>query len=264
MNVVTWNLRHGGAARVHWARVIEEFAPDLFLVQESRAPGEHLRDVAPEQLAARAAWRGVPGRAWGSGVYVRRGRVRQLDVEDFGGWLVGAEVEGAGVPRNGRPLRVFSLHAPAGWKGGYAGAVLAMLDRLMPYRHGADVVLGGDFNLTVSRGPAANRPARAAEQTIRARLREEFGLVNCWEQANPDAQPAQTLRWCCAPAIPYHCDGIFVPASWRPVLRSCVVARSQEWDRLSDHNPVVATFAARTHRAPARRDLSGRRPCQRS
>ena len=53
---------------------------------------------------------------------------------------------------------------------------------------------------------------------------------------------AKTLRWANAPTVPYHCDGLFVPRSWLPHLRSCEAVSSPEWDVLSDHNPVVARF----------------------
>lgn len=81
------------------------------------------------------------------------------------------------------------------------------------------------------------------EAAIHARLREEFGLINCWREANPGRPPAQTLRWSGNRTISYHCDGIFVPVQWRARLRSCAVLSGAEWDSLSDHNPVIATFS---------------------
>jgi hypothetical protein len=78
---------------------------------------------------------------------------------------------------------------------------------------------------------------------IQARLADEFGVVNCWQSANPDLPLPQTLRWTGDRTIPYHCDGIFVPKSWRDRLRSCVVLDGDEWNLLSDHNPVLATFS---------------------
>jgi hypothetical protein len=52
----------------------------------------------------------------------------------------------------------------------------------------------------------------------------------------------------CNPILSFHCDAIFVPASWgtTPV---CTVVNNEEWTGRndghrprSDHNPVVATF----------------------
>jgi hypothetical protein len=78
---------------------------------------------------------------------------------------------------------------------------------------------------------------------IQARLADEFGLLNCWQAANPNQPLCQTLRWTGNRTIPYHCDGLFVPKAWRERLESCVVLAGDEWDRLSDHNPVVASFS---------------------
>jgi endonuclease/exonuclease/phosphatase family metal-dependent hydrolase len=41
---------------------------------------------------------------------------------------------------------------------------------------------------------------------------------------------------------PYHCDGLFVPASWAAALRGCAVLEAEQWCALSDHNPVTADF----------------------
>jgi endonuclease/exonuclease/phosphatase family metal-dependent hydrolase len=38
-------------------------------------------------------------------------------------------------------------------------------------------------------------------------------------------------------------------ASWRDRLESCVVLAGDEWNLLSDHNPVVACFRSRLRRA---------------
>jgi len=78
---------------------------------------------------------------------------------------------------------------------------------------------------------------------IQARLADEFGLVNCWQAANPDQPLHQTLRWTNDRTIPFHCDGLLVPKAWKDRLVSCIVLSGDEWDRLSDHNPVLACFS---------------------
>jgi endonuclease/exonuclease/phosphatase family metal-dependent hydrolase len=119
-----------------------------------------------------------------------------------------------------------------------------MLDLIGAHRGDADLVIGGDFNLTVGeRHPSEARRTDPLDPAVQARLRDEFGLINCWQAANPGVRLAQTLRWSNDPPVPYHCDGLFVPASWRPALRSCAAAAGPEWEALSDHNPVVVTFA---------------------
>jgi endonuclease/exonuclease/phosphatase family metal-dependent hydrolase len=244
MKIVTYNVRQGGAGLVQWARVIEAFDPDLLAVQEPAPPADHLPPLHGD-LGRRVAWTRADGAAgWGSAVHVRGGTLRPLDLDGFRGWLTGAEVEGLRGPAGPHRLLAFSLHAPR--RGSYHGAVNAVLDLIARQRGDADVVIAGDFNVTVSQRLATEtlspteRQAAAADRAIRARLRDEFGLLNCWEAANPGVPLAQTLRWVCAPEYPFHCDGIFVPRSWRRALLSCTVAHSPEWARLSDHNPVVA------------------------
>ena len=74
------------------------------------------------------------------------------------------------------------------------------------------------------------------------RLNGKPDLSGIWQAANPNRVLAQTLRWSGNPSTPYHCDGIFVPRTWLPRLKSCRVVRGSRWTKLSDHNPVVAEF----------------------
>jgi hypothetical protein len=83
---------------------------------------------------------------------------------------------------------------------------------------------------------------QAQDLWLLERLRKEFGLMNCWQAANPNRNLPQTLRWSRDQATPYHCDGIFVPAAWYRYLDHCEVLASPLWEELSDHNPVVASF----------------------
>ena len=118
----------------------------------------------------------------------------------------------------------------------------SILDEISQIALGREIVIGGDFNLTVSHWPGSDRPVSKQDLAIQARLADELGLINCWQEANPNELPHQTLRWSGNRSTPYHCDGIFVPRSWKERLQSCLVLAGEEWDRLSDHNPVVAQF----------------------
>jgi endonuclease/exonuclease/phosphatase family metal-dependent hydrolase len=116
-----------------------------------------------------------------------------------------------------------------------------ILDRLARFKGDADLVLGGDFNVVVGYRPPTDPLAfRGNRRDLLDRLAGEFGLMTCWQTANPGRPLAQTLRWSANPATPYHCDGIFVPRAWLPRLRSCRVVRGSRWTALSDHNPVFA------------------------
>ena len=94
MILATYNLRSGGMGRTHWTRVLDEFRPDLFLVQETVAPEEHLSPLVHGNLQGRVAWKAVEGRRWGSAVYVGRGEARTIELPDFHGHVVGLELVG--------------------------------------------------------------------------------------------------------------------------------------------------------------------------
>jgi endonuclease/exonuclease/phosphatase family metal-dependent hydrolase len=162
---------------------------------------------------------------------------------EFDGWVVGGEVNGSRLV-NGRPLRIFSIHGPAG-QHGYIRTMHAILDLIGRLSPRADLVLGGDFNVVVGyRQPRERLKVSRGERKLLERLSQEFGLVSFWQAANPDRTLAQTLRWSADRVAPYHCDGIFVPSDWLDRLVSCRVVRGSRWNALSDHNPVVAEFRA--------------------
>ena len=240
MNIATYNLRFGGKAsnRVHWQRIFDVAAPDIFLVQETCGPDKYL---TPEQLAkhqAQVHWMNVGNVSWGSAVFVRSGRISPIVIPDYAGYVVGVEVKGFGWPDAAkRPLRIFSVHVPAPYK----KPMHAILDfiKSLPNADQYDHIIGGDFNLTTGvRHPSEKRQAH--DLWLLDRLRKEFNLMNCWQVANPNRDLPQTLRWGRDKAEPYHCDAIFVPAHWYRYLDACEVLHSPEWDALSDHYPVVA------------------------
>jgi endonuclease/exonuclease/phosphatase family metal-dependent hydrolase len=243
MKIAAYNILKGGKQRVHWVRMIEDFRVDLLLVQESYPHHEHLPPLLYPDAGSQSAWEMVEGNGWGSAVFSRTGTVKPVPVPGFTGWVVGAEIVGASWQAGFTdPLLAFSVHAPS--KGeSYQRQVNKLLDEIKKVAGGREIVIGGDFNLTVSHWPGSERPTCKQDLAIQARLAEEFGLLNCWQEANPDQPLCQTLRWTGDRTIPYHCDGIFVPRRWKDRLQSCVVLAGDEWDRLSDHSPVVACFS---------------------
>ena len=225
---------------------MERYSPSVLLVQESYPPSEHLPNV--DNVWSNSIWapavKSEKKLNWGSGVFLSGSSPTQLTIPDFDGWVVGAEVSNwPQSPTNSSVTRFFSVHAPSGF-GSYQTAVNRILDFLLEYRNACDLVIGGDFNLTVSkRHKDEKKTTSNADLKIQARLRDEFGLINCWQYANPDRPLSQTLRWVSDKDVPYHCDGIFVPKEWAESLESCQVISGESWDGLSDHNPVVASFS---------------------
>lgn len=242
MRIATYNLRSGGTNKTHWSKVLGNFDPDLFLVQESYDPVQHLPTLAHGDLHRNACWEPVAGLKWGSAVYVKGVMARPLKLPDFYGHVVSVEVDGSSFPVcEGRTLRIFSVHAPD--RGGYQRAVNSILDMIGKSRVESDLVIGGDFNLTVGKRLANEYEATSsADLAILNRMKDEFGLVSAWQSANAGLPLPQTLRWAKDKTIPYHCDGIFIPQNWVSQAQSCTVISGSEWDALSDHNPVIADF----------------------
>jgi exonuclease III len=242
MRIAAYNILQGGSQRLHWVKMIEEHSVDLLLVQESYAHDEHLPPLRYPDNRGQTVWERAGRNGLGSAVFSRTGVVAPVRVPGFSGWIVGAEISGASWQAGlADPLLAFSVHAPS--KGqSYHKQVNKLLDRIKKVTAGREVVLGGDFNVAVSHWPGPERPIGRQDLAIQASLADEFGLVNCCQVANPDRPLCQTLRWTGDRTIPYHCDGIFVPRSWKDWLQSYVVLAGEEWDRLSDHNPVVAQF----------------------
>ena len=255
MRIVTYNFLGGGsAARDAWKR-IGRLKPDILLGQEChRPPAGHSCKTG---LWAEA----IPGR-WGTGFFLQRGEIRPIEVPGFAGWIAGGELD-----RNAwltdRPLRVFSIHCPTGERS-YVKTMHAILDVIAPLATGVDVVLGGDFNVAAGmRGTRDQVPFSKGERLLLERLGNDFGLMACWQAMHPGKPLAQTLRWARNRATPYHCDGIFAPRAWRSKLVRCDVIAGSEWDRLSDHNPVVAEFEPERQSnvlRPARRKMPARHP----
>jgi endonuclease/exonuclease/phosphatase family metal-dependent hydrolase len=233
LRIVSYNLLAGGSAKRtgHWAMLREHIAPDIALAQECKPPDPqrfpHTTNLYHEARKGR----------WGTALIATSLEVTPVYVRGFRGWITGGE-----IAVNGRVLRIFSVHIPAG-DHGYVRTVHRMIDRLKPHARAADLIIGGDFNVAVGfREPGDAVRMSPAERKVLSRLIDELGVFPCWQTHHPQQPLAQTLRWTGNRTAPYHCDGIFASNSWRGRLRSCEVLSGPEWDRLSDHNPVVAQF----------------------
>jgi hypothetical protein len=242
MKIATYNLLKGGAKQCHWVKMLEDQLIDLLLVQESYPHCQHLPPLLYPNKIASSVWEMVKRNGWGSAVVAKGGVLKPIKVPGFAGWVVGAEIHDAAWQKGfADPLLAFSIHAPTGGES-YFREVNKLLDGIAKLTQGCNIILGGDFNLTISHWSGSERAVSKQDLAIQARLHDEFGLLNCWQTANPDQPLAQTLRWASNRAIAFHCDGLFVPQSWQSGLVACAVLNGAEWEQLSDHNPVVACF----------------------
>jgi exonuclease III len=248
VRLVAYNVGQGGSRDpAIWQRILADLAPDVLFVQESRDPRHSWLATLPSTRDDSWLWEGVPGGRWGSGLWVRNGNLTPIAVpEDFTGRVGAAVIDGQAWPGIGvAPVVALSIHAPTRKGSSYIKEVGRILDFAGVVASGLPLVLAGDFNVAVGmRQPGHLMSITRGEQALLARLREEFRLVPCWQMAHPGEPLARTLRWMRrSDSLPYHCDGVFVPAAWAPALQSCEVLEGEEWCALSDHNPVVATLA---------------------
>ena len=247
MKIVTYN----GQGKENWCAALT-LDPDVLLFQEATPP--------PENIKSRTDWRPTRNK-WGTAVYVKQGTISRLEIkhdyEWLPGWLVGMDIEGSLNPLGtNRKLRVFSLHTPPSTISGisYPNTVQQMLKVIAQNRGDADFVIGGDFNL-LSLGERheleskdAGKPwaATRQEKDIHKQL-ADLGLMNCWQVKNPGMSLGRTLRYRSKESSPaFHCDGLFVPETWKHVLASADILVTADWAARSDHNPVVVTFSQST------------------
>jgi endonuclease/exonuclease/phosphatase family metal-dependent hydrolase len=241
LRLVTFNMGMGGSRNPDlWRRLLPALEPDLLFTQESRDPAQFWPSGS-------WLWSPVPSHHWGTGLWVRDGQMTPLPVpDDFTGRVVAAVVEGLVWPGGGlSPVVALSIHAPTRRGSSYVKEVGRILDFAGTLAGSLPIVLGGDFNVAVGTRAAGHLPALSRGETaLLARLRDDFDLVPCWQTAHPGERLARTLRWMRRPdSLPYHCDGIFIPAAWNPALRECTVYEDDDWSAISDHNPVVANLA---------------------
>jgi exonuclease III len=233
MKILTYNLYFGGkrGQGLHWHKFLDEFDPDLVLAQETFDPSAVVdsKRISKEKVRS-VVWKDVPAK-WGSAVVATRHEVTEIPMGNFEGWVVGAHIAEFRIGAAARPLMIFSLHTPS--PGPYEKKVHEILDRIAEVSDGAEIIIGGDFNITTAfRQPTEEEKNTKGELGILRRLRTDFNLTNAWQAANPNKNLPQTLRWASKKEVPYHCDGIFVPHSWLRYLESCQVI-SDGWFELS-------------------------------
>jgi hypothetical protein len=159
MRIAKYNILKGGSQRIHWLKMIEEHSVDLLLVQESYAPDEHLPPHLYPDARSQSVWARVEENrnGWGSAVFSKGGTLKPVQVSGFSGWVVGAAITGASWQAGlCDSLVAFSVHAPSRGES-YWRQVNKLLDAIRQIAGRREILVGGDFNLTVTgtgpRGP---------------------------------------------------------------------------------------------------------------
>lgn len=237
--IATYNLGSNNSnQRMHWQWLFEVANPDILFLQEAFHPEAYMPPAFWQTYRSHFLWANLPGQSWGSGLFIKTGTIKPITDPKFSGWLVGAQVEGLPPAlTGGRPLCIFNLHAQPP----YEDAVHLALDWLTTLSNDSDFLIGGGFNLTAGfRHPTEH--LQDSDLALLHRMRQRFNLMSAWQAANPNRNLPQTLRDNNDPTRRYHCDALFIPSVWYRYLDACAVLASPEWDKLSDHNPVVATL----------------------
>ena len=114
----------------------------------------------------------VEQNGWGSAIYSSSGTLKQISVPGFAGWIVGAEICGANwqISQSDTTL-VFSIHAPSRGES-YSNQVNKLLVELVRIANGREIIVGGDFNLTVSNSVESERSVKQRDLAIQAKLTE--------------------------------------------------------------------------------------------
>jgi exonuclease III len=75
--------------------MIEAFAPDILLVQETRHPSHYLASDVYAANANRIHWRPARDGKWGSAIFARSGKLKPLRLPKYEGYVVAAEITGS-------------------------------------------------------------------------------------------------------------------------------------------------------------------------
>lgn len=232
MRILSWNTAHGRGSSAA-LQLADRVAAEVVLLQES---------FPPKKWGTAVAGSVVPGRKWGSWVLVRSGKLSEVEIDGFTGWVAAATWQ-----RSRKATLLASLHSPTSSESSprrsyideARGAVDAILNACP---HQGKHVIGGDFNFKFF-GPTNAENAKGSSQKEIATMKHFAGLgfANVWADTHPGAALPQTLRWTKDRTIPYHCDGLLV----RPFVASdaiCEVLSSDFIHRHSDHNAVLAVI----------------------
>jgi endonuclease/exonuclease/phosphatase family metal-dependent hydrolase len=251
LRVATYNFCQGGADYDATHRVLQALQPDILFAQELLDPAEYQRRgrVTWQELGYSVShWRSVRAegrKQWGSAVFTRQPAREAVAVpEQLAGWVVGAVLEPpAFVQEGGRPLKAFSVHTPTKVEANYyIWQAQEILEFLAEQVQDADLLVGGDFNVTISvRGEIEQPQQTPMELEIIEYMRRAVGLVNCWQVTNPNTLLPRTFHG--RDTSNAHIDGLFVSPRWWRYLKSCMIgSRERGWTE-GDHYPVVAEFS---------------------
>ncbi len=212
----TWNCPSGLAA--NWG-ILEELDVDVVTVQECN----HTTVRQARDHGWSCGWLPGPGASKGLAVLARA----PFEITDHSSpepFFIAATIEGGPMPFT---FVGFWAMDPAYAGGSYVQQGTRLIGHLAA--DGLPVVVAGDFNAEKSKGHLRNVEA----------LRE-LGLVSAYHQhrglEHTEKEPEPTYFWRWKEDQPFHCDFVFVPATWP--IESVTVGTFDDYigrRHLSDH-----------------------------
>ncbi len=256
LTALVWNMEH----KPHWS-ALDRLEPDVALLNEAVVPDDRAATWMPRVTTGRDG----KLRPWTSAVLsphelapvddakpVYRGRARNVPFASSraGAW-VAAVVQVPGWP----PITAVSLYGLLDELSD--ASVHRSLSELSPLvddpRYSKYLLLGGDLN-TGTQWPSNDR-FLARDANVLGRL-SALGLVDCVAARRPAGRlhgcvcgfadactHVRTRRDRRKPEVPYQTDYLFASPALERRLVSAEVLVTDEWFALSDHAPILATFA---------------------
>lgn len=226
LNLITWNCN--GAFRKKY-QLLEEFQPDIVIVQECENPAL-CTDESYKQWAANSYWIGSLKHK-GLGIFARDGI--KLELLDW-------DCEGL---QHFIPCRVnddFTLIAC--WCHGANSPTFGYIGQLWKYMqlHKAKFgkcIIAGDFNSNVI-WDKWDRWWNHSDVVRELRELQIESLYHLHQQEEPGKESQPTLYLQKNLLKPYHIDYIFASSEFSASLKEMWVGQAAQWLKYSDHMPV--------------------------
>lgn len=246
MKIATYNFCRGGKPDYRTLfRLFETLQPDIVTGQEACPLAQYLAHT-PEYrsvFSSTFTWGQASTNYWGSFVYAKDGTTENIPLTNIklAGWVVGVEIKNSILNTySAKPIRIFSIHNPTRTESTYFREALAIVEELKNHKDIADLIVSGDFNLTITeRNAQEHRKNSEEDKVIISKIRDELGLVNCWKTVHPEKFLDQTFHGGQFPAPPFHIDGIFIPQAWKHRIQACEVVSPPKYEWFEgDHYPM--------------------------
>jgi exonuclease III len=234
IRIATWNV--AGTGKSAWAYVVSALPADIILLQECRDPAVYLPADVYGHNSPCIRWEpNSDNRGKGIAIYTRGFLLASVPFQHHPGWAQVADV----TMSEGNVIRLINVHGEVKKHYYVTDTLHAIVNDLLPLMsRNHCLLLGGDLNVSLLYGERTRNPRHHA---FLERLTHECALVNC--TARYFAMEPRTIRGRGQRQIaPYQDDYLFASPPLASRLAGVEVLDTPEVQKVSDHNPVIATF----------------------